>query len=95
MTTRMVVAGSLSDLMKGGKLMMPLRMAGKGCTCVIGKIGGLGETRRYLENLGFCAGEPVTVISEMNGSVIVSIRNSRVALGKEMTENIMIREISN
>ncbi len=73
--------------------MMPLGMAGKGCTCIIGRIGGREETRRYLENLGFCAGEPITVITEMNGSVIVSIRNSRVALGKEMTENIMIREI--
>lgn len=73
---------------------MPLRMVGKGNTCIIGRIGGREETRRYLENLGFCAGEPVTVISELNGSVIVSIRNSRVALGKEITENIMIREIS-
>lgn len=72
---------------------MPLQMAGKGCTCVIGKVGGREETRRYLENLGFSAGEPITVISEMNGGVIVSIRNSRVALGKEITENIMIREI--
>lgn len=93
MTTRMVIAGPVSGLMKGGRLMMPLGMAGKGCTCIIGKIGGREETRRYLENLGFCAGEPVTVITEMNGSVIVSIRNSRVALGKEMTEKIMIREI--
>lgn len=73
--------------------MMPLRMAGKGSTCIIGRIGGREETRHYLENLGFCAGEPVTVITELNGSVIVGIRNARVALGKEMTENIMIREI--
>ena len=73
--------------------MMPLKMAGKGSTGIIGRIGGREETKHFLENLGFCAGEPVTVITEMNGSVIVSIRNSRVALGKEMTENIMIREI--
>ena len=73
--------------------MMPLGMAGKGCTCIIGRIGGREETRHYLENLGFCVGEPITVITEMNGSVIVNIRHSRVALGKEMTENIMISEI--
>ena len=72
---------------------MSLRMAAKGSTGIINRIGGRADTKRYLENLGFCAGEPVTVITEMNGSVIVSIRNSRVALGKEMTQNIMITEI--
>ena len=35
---------------------MPLSMAGKGEPSVIKKVGGRGDTRQFLENLGFVAG---------------------------------------
>ena len=73
---------------------MPLGMASVGDVNTIKKITGRDDVRQHLAELGLVvAGEPITVITEMNGSVIVSIRHSRVALGREMTENIMIREI--
>lgn len=70
--------------------MMPLTMAAKGETNYIRKVGGKEETRRFLENLGFTAGSAVSVVSEISGNVIVSIKDSRVAISREMANKIMI-----
>lgn len=70
--------------------MMPLTMAAKGETNYIRKVGGKEETRRFLENLGFTAGSAVRVVSEISGNVIVSIKDSRVAISREMANKIMI-----
>lgn len=69
---------------------MPLTMARAGENNTIVKIGGKEEVRRFLESLGFVAGSIVSVISEMNGNVIVSVKGSRVAISKEMANKIMI-----
>lgn len=69
---------------------MPLTMAGTGETNVIKKVGGKEETRQFLEKLGFVVGGTVTVISESNGSLIVNVKDSRVAIGKEMANKIVI-----
>ncbi len=70
--------------------MMPLSMAEAGTMNQIKKVGGKEETRRFLESLGFVAGGFVTVVSEMNGNMIVSVKESRVAIDKEMARRIMI-----
>ena len=70
--------------------MMPLTMANAGEPNVIRKVGGKEETRRFLENLGFVAGGVVTVISEIGGNRIVTVKDSRVAIGKDMANKIMI-----
>lgn len=69
---------------------MPLSMAKAGEPNVIKKVGGKEETRRFLENLGFVPGGTVTVISENDGNLIVNIKDSRVAIGKDMANRIMI-----
>lgn len=69
---------------------MPLTMAQEGAPSVIKKIGGREETRRFLENLGFVPGGTVTVISEMGGNIIVNVKDSRVAIGKDMANKIMV-----
>lgn len=56
----------------------------------IKKVGGKEETRKFLENLGFVTGGVVTVVSEIGGNVIVNIKESRVAIGKDMAAKIMI-----
>lgn len=56
----------------------------------IKKVCGKEETRRFLSNLGFVAGGVVTVISEMDGNMIVNVKDSRVAIGKEMAGKILI-----
>lgn len=65
-------------------------MATPGEPSVIRKIGGKEETRLFLEKLGFVTGGEVTVISETGGNMIVNIKDSRVAIGKDMANKIMI-----
>ncbi len=69
---------------------MPLTMAQAGVANRIKRIGGKDEVRKFLEELGFVAGSDVTVISENNGNVIVNIKDSRVAISREMANKIMI-----
>ena len=70
--------------------MMPLSMMEAGEPNVIKKVGGKEETRRFLENLGFVVGGTVTVISETDGNMIVNVKESRVAIGKDMANKIMV-----
>ena len=70
--------------------MIPLSYAAPGEEFVIRRIGGNPEVRKHLENLGFVAGGNVKVISALNGSVIVKVKESRVALDEEMARKIMI-----
>ena len=70
--------------------MMPLNFASVGEENVIRKIGGSPETRKHLENLGFVVGGKVTVVSTTGGNLIVNVKESRVAVSKEMAARIMI-----
>ena len=69
---------------------MPLTFAKVGETSRIVKITGKDEVRQHLANLGFVSGEQVTVIAEMAGSLILKIKDSRIALDKSMANRIMI-----
>ncbi|MCI6854696.1 MAG: ferrous iron transport protein A [Firmicutes bacterium] len=70
--------------------MMPLTLADAGEEKIIKKIGGRQEVKTHLENLGFVAGGAVTIVSTMGGNVIVKVKESRVAISKEMAQRIMI-----
>ena len=70
--------------------MMHLIMANTGETNIIRKVGGSEETRRFLENLGFVAGTEIEVLSAIGGNVIVNIKDSRVAINKDMARHIMV-----
>ena len=69
---------------------MPLAFANAGEENIIKKIGGNPETKKFLENLGFVVGGTLTVINEIGGNVIVNVKNSRVAVSKEMANRIMV-----
>ena len=60
--------------------MLPLTMANPGEPVTIKKIGGKAETKKFLETLGFVVGGVVTVVSEINGNMIVNVKDSRVAI---------------
>ena len=77
-------------LMKGRVIMMPLSMVKEGEPGVIARVGGKEDTRRFLENLGFVSGGTVTVVSKVGGNMIVNIKDSRVAIGKDMANKIMV-----
>ena len=70
--------------------MMPLTMAPVGQASKIQRVGGNDETKRFLANLGFVVGSEVTVISAIGGNVIVSIKDSRVAINQDMARHIMV-----
>ena len=70
--------------------MMPLTLANIGEENIIRKIGGKPEVKKHLENLGFVAGGNVTVITTMGGSVIVNVKEARVAISEEMAQKIIV-----
>lgn len=69
---------------------MPLSMVDAGEPNEIKKIGGKEETRRFLESLGFVVGGMVTVVAEVGGNLIVNVKDSRIAIGKDMANKIMV-----
>lgn len=70
--------------------MMPLLLADAGEEVMIRKIGGNPELKQHLADLGFVAGGSVTVISDINGNLIVNVKGSRVAISREMAGKIMV-----
>ena len=70
--------------------MMPLVYAEPEKENIIQKIGGNPKTRKHLENIGFVVGGTVTVLTTVNGNLIVKVKEARVALDYEMARKIMI-----
>ena len=70
--------------------MMPLIMAQPGEENVIRKVSGSPEMKKHLEDMGFTAGSAVTVLNTIGGNLIVKVKESRVAVSKEMAARNMI-----
>ena len=70
--------------------MMPLTLANMGEENLIHRVGGSPEVKKHLEDLGFVAGDTVTVVSSLAGNVIVKVKESRVAISEEMARKIMV-----
>lgn len=70
--------------------MMPLILAQIGEENSIKKVGGKPEVKAHLENLGFVPGSSIKVISSIGGNLIVSVKDSRIAVSREMASKIMI-----
>ncbi|HCG63488.1 MAG TPA: ferrous iron transport protein A [Sphaerochaeta sp.] len=69
---------------------MPLTFIKVGQSASIKAVLGKDETRRFLGSLGFTAGESVTVVSENGGNLILSIKDSRIALDRSMAQRIQV-----
>lgn len=68
---------------------IPLSMVDAGRKVSIKSIGGRDKTRSFLCNLGFVEGAEVSVISELEGNVIVAIKGTRMAISKSMANRVM------
>lgn len=66
--------------------MMPLTLADIGEKNIIKHIGGSPEVKKHLENLGFVVGGEATLITSMAGNVIVNVKETRVAVSREMAQ---------
>ena len=70
--------------------MMPLTMADRGEPVTIRKITGKDELRQHLAELGFVVEETVTVVSHLGGNLIVQVKDSRIALDRDMANRILV-----
>ena len=70
--------------------MVPLGVIGEGNEGIIKRIAGKSEVKKHLENLGFIVGDRVNVITEQNGNIIVKVKESRIAISKEMAMKIYV-----
>ncbi|WRR94564.1 FeoA family protein [Sinanaerobacter sp. ZZT-01] len=70
--------------------MMPLTFTKVGEVKCIERINGKDETKRFLNNLGFVEGSEVSIITEIAGNLIVMVKDTRVAISKEMANRIVV-----
>ena len=69
---------------------MPLTFAELGERNIVKRVGGNDEIKKHLADLGFVVGSEVSVVSSINGNVIVNVKESRVAISEEMARRIMV-----
>ncbi len=70
--------------------MMPILVADRGEEQIVRKVGGSPDVKRHLENLGIVPGGNITLINVTEGNVIIKVKESRIALNKEMAMKIMV-----
>ena len=70
--------------------MMPLILAETKQEYIVLKVGGTAAQKQHLADLGFVAGSKVIPISEMNGNLIVNVKDTRVAIGRDLAMKIYI-----
>ena len=70
--------------------MMPLMLADVSEENIIKRVGGSQEMKKHLEDMGFVAGGTVSIVSEINGNLIVNVKDTRVAISREMAGKIMV-----
>ena len=70
--------------------MMLLTLAEIGKENIVKRITGKQQVKSHLEDLGFVVGSPITVINTIGGNVIVNIKESRIAISREMAQKIMV-----
>ena len=77
-------------LTKKGMCMKPLVFAEIGEENTILKICGDSDIKEHLKKLGFYVGGAVTIVKYLGGDLIVTVKDSRIALDESMARNIMI-----
>ncbi len=69
--------------------MMPLTTVRPGETVTIRRITGRDQVRQHLAELGFVVDSDVTVVNEIAGSLILQVKNGRIALDSQMANRIL------
>lgn len=70
--------------------MLPLTFVKTGDVAKVIKVNGKDSTKKHLADLGFVDGTLVSVISSHNGDIILNVKDSRLAVTKDMADKIMI-----
>lgn len=69
---------------------MPLTFSDAGDTITIRNISGRDEVRQHLAELGFVVGQKVTVLAKIGGNMILGVKDSRIALDRDLANRIQI-----
>lgn len=70
--------------------MIPLVLSEMGETQTVKRVGGNPGTKKFLESLGFVEGAVVIVVTKACGNIIVGIKDSRIAIDREIANKIMV-----
>lgn len=69
---------------------MPLSFADTDTAYTIIRIAGEAEIKNHLEKLGFVIGSKIRVTVNNGGNLIVSVKESRVAISRAMASKIFV-----
>ena len=69
---------------------MPIVFAPQGENLRVIRVMTDEKTKKHLENLGITVGSELTVLSVSGGSVIVMVKDSRLALDKGVATKILV-----
>lgn len=70
---------------------MPLAMLRVGEKARVVAITGTDTVRTHLGSLGFVPGVVISVVQVANGSMILGLQDSRVAVNEDLVRRIMVR----
>ncbi len=70
--------------------MVPLTLATVGEKYKIRRIGGSDKVRHHLMELGFVVDAFITVVSSVDGNLIVNVKETRVAINSDLAARIMV-----
>jgi len=70
---------------------MPLTMLPPGKEAIINVCKAKESTRKFLEGLGIIPGVPVSVISEIDGNLILCVKGARLAINKGVAQQLLVR----
>lgn len=71
---------------------MSLIQAPQGESITVVRVAADEKTRKHLQDLGIVSGAQLTPLSFSNGSMIVRVRDSRIAVNRDIAENIIVRK---
>ena len=70
---------------------LPLSMVAMGETVELDKRIGGEELTHRLADLGLTPGTELSIVQDAGGPLLVSVRDSRIAVGRGMAHRIMVR----
>ena len=70
---------------------MPLAMLRVGEKARVVAITGTDTVRKHLGSLGFVPGVVISVVQVANGSMILGLQDSRIAVNDDLVRRIMVR----
>lgn len=70
--------------------MLPLAFTAAGDKSIIKKICGEAGFKQHLGDMGLTVGQEVQTVAATNGSVILCVKGSRIALNNETAAKILV-----